>query len=723
MMMWRPRLPSPFGTAFLGVPTAVQLILHDLGFAPVQSDGEILVACCLEWVKKDQVANPDAVVFDPRPWTRIVGIAPDGNHVLVASDTYNLILARILGSQPQPLEEADLELATKTLQQLLFRAAGARQSHTYSPLEMEQAIRDREEWILSGSIEVPDVLAVANKWRHWKPGKIQTQLPTSQRALEQHLRARWLERLLGYFIPFRHQIPYMHQVMGAKELEEFGHLFGDARFRTIRAHCLAYEGMRKIGFQNLPWTAGDVRHLMNQAVTLEVTPAKLQKWWGTLKWLSIKLGMLNVDEHKQLLAKRKAIQETLVDTQVKPQRKAVVPTRAIVWALEQGAEGGPSENRVPELTKAVDRYIMAMARFNLACSARFNDVQHTSPQTVRSTSNTLELLAWQTKTTSAVAIKRNPVPLIAPLFSFSGARWWIPLEKWWKRFRASEEFREMDYLIPTINKDRTGFIPRPGTPLRWLKDALGKQGAPAKDVAELSWYSFRVFMPDCAFQAHIPRDQRQYLGNWFKESTADVYTREKRHVVCSIWDQVLQKLPSMQLEAGRAVRVDLGHEDWADKVECPASPKALFKEVPDTPPSHASWDVIPADKPAITKVAADEVPPPRGPLTVIATTARKGPTKAYSMHLLDTDGVTVGCGWRPGPPKISELAKQDFHAEPEMYLGCTRCFRHFTFPNTWMAVEPYAAQDSEASISLSSDTDESVDTQSDKEAIVLPEIE
>ena len=284
----------------------------------------------------------------------------------------------------------------------------------------------------------------------------------------------------------------------------------------------------------------------------------------------------------------------------------------------------------------------------------------------------------------------------------------------------------MDYLIPTINKDRTGFIPRPGTPdrsLRWLKDALGKQGAPAKDVAELSWYSFRVFMPDCAFQAHIPRDQRQYLGNWFKESTADVYTREKRHVVCSIWDQVLQKLPSMQLEAGRAVRVDLGHEDWADKVECPASPKALFKEVPDTPPSHASWDVIPADKPAITKVAADEVPPPRGPLTVIATTARKGPTKAYSMHLLDTDGVTVGCGWRPGPPKISELAEQDFHAEPEMYLGCTRCFRHFTFPNTWMAVEPYAAQDSEASISLSSDTDESVDTQSDKEAIVLPEIE
>ena len=93
-------------------------------------------------------------------------------------------------------------------------------------------------------------------------------------------------------------------------------------------------------------------------------------------------------------------------------------------ALQHEAVVGRRSPRLPELTKAVYRYIMAMARFNLACSARFNDVQHTSPQTVKSTSNTLELLAWQTKTTSAVAIKRNPVPLIAPLFSFSGARWW-----------------------------------------------------------------------------------------------------------------------------------------------------------------------------------------------------------------------------------------------------------------------------------------------------------
>ena len=85
--------------------------------------------------------------------------------------------------------------------------------------------------------------------------------------------------------------------------------------------------------------------------------------------------MLNVDEHKQLLAKRKAIQETLVDTQVKPQRKAVVPTRAIVWALEQGAEGGPSENRVPELTKGQVHYGDGQVQPHLAADGQVHE-QH-----------------------------------------------------------------------------------------------------------------------------------------------------------------------------------------------------------------------------------------------------------------------------------------------------------------------------------------------------------
>ena len=59
-------------------------------------------------------------------------------------------------------------------------------------------------------------------------------------------------------------------------------------------------------------------------------------------------------------------------------------------------------------------------------------------------------------------------------------------------------------------------------------------------------------MPDCAFRAKIPRDLRQYLGNWMAESTADVYTREKRNVVCFIWEQVTSCMDKLDTKGYRA---------------------------------------------------------------------------------------------------------------------------------------------------------------------------
>ena len=34
---------------------------------------------------------------------------------------------------------------------------------------------------------------------------------------------------------------------------ELKHLLGDARFRSIRQHCLVYENLRKRGFVAIPW--------------------------------------------------------------------------------------------------------------------------------------------------------------------------------------------------------------------------------------------------------------------------------------------------------------------------------------------------------------------------------------------------------------------------------------------------------------------------------------
>ena len=45
------------------------------------------------------------------------------------------------------------------------------------------------------------------------------------------------------------------------------------------------------------------------------------------------------------------------------------------------------------------------------------------------------------------------------------------------------------------------------------------------------------------------------------ESTADVYTREKRNVVVKVWHEVANNLSEISME-GRMVREDLSHPDW-----------------------------------------------------------------------------------------------------------------------------------------------------------------
>ena len=74
-----------------------------------------------------------------------------------------------------------------------------------------------------------------------------------------------------------------------------------------------------------------------------------------------------------------------------------------------------------------------------------------------------------------------------------------------------------------------------------MKEALVRQGVDQDLVTPLTWHSFRVFIPDCAYQLGIPRAQRQYLGNWQTESTADIYTREKRNVVVDIWSRFWER--------------------------------------------------------------------------------------------------------------------------------------------------------------------------------------
>ena len=107
--------------------------------------------------------------------------------------------------------------------------------------------------------------------------------------------------------------------------EEFRHLLGDARFRSLRMHCLNLEGMQKLGFRSIPWTEQSLRSLLNELQTAAVSPAKIQRFWHTLKFLSVKLGMTDPHVLPQLQEKKNPIQDSLVDTIIKPSHKAKVP--------------------------------------------------------------------------------------------------------------------------------------------------------------------------------------------------------------------------------------------------------------------------------------------------------------------------------------------------------------------------------------------------------------
>ena len=117
-------------------------------------------------------------------------------------------------------------------------------------------------------------------------------------------------------------------------------------------------------------------------------------------------------------------------------------------------------------------------------------------------------------------------------------------------------------LAPDSGADPDTFYAGKGSEM--AQGCYSLSGSYPKLVKPLSWHSFRVFIPDCAFQMGIPRERRMYLGNWLTESTADVYVREKRNVVVEIWGQIAQKVPNLNLGPGRERREDLNHPDWAD---------------------------------------------------------------------------------------------------------------------------------------------------------------
>ena len=367
-------VPSPFGRSFLRLPPWFQEALRDHGFGPHQSDGHVLMLSCLRVATED-----DALVIDDQPTLEVVGDR------LTWTDCFahilNSALTRMGGGDPNagdPMEVHELMV------NLMSTVPRGPDPTAYSDRQLRWEIVDREKWVKSFTPSPITNLQLV-KWRHWKPSRIKEVGPINQKVLENHLRRKWAERLLSHLIPHAAVIPHLAPLQGDNETQEFFDLLGDTRFRTLRQRCLVLEQMMKWGLP-IPWQETHVRHLLNDLRSQEVTPHKLQLCWDTLRWFSKKFGMMAVHEEHRLLQKKQTVEDSLTCAVTQPSRKAKVPPKEVIWALDEGAAGVPIHPGADSpqggggpLPRELDSFILGLVRFQVCCSARLNDLQHTAP--------------------------------------------------------------------------------------------------------------------------------------------------------------------------------------------------------------------------------------------------------------------------------------------------------------------------------------------------------
>ena len=113
-------------------------------------------------------------------------------------------------------------------------------------------------------------------------------------------------------------------------------------------------------------------------------------------WLAKKFGLLAVQEEHRLLQKKQTVETGLTPAVVQPARKAKVPPKEVIWALEEGAAGVPllpgansPQEKGAYAPRELDTFILGIVRYQVGCSARFNDLQHTAPSTLKHTTTTL----------------------------------------------------------------------------------------------------------------------------------------------------------------------------------------------------------------------------------------------------------------------------------------------------------------------------------------------
>ena len=346
------------------------------------------------------------------------------------------------------------------------------------------------------------------------------------------------------------------------------------------------------------------------------------------------------------------------------------------------------------LRRELDSFILGLVRFQVGCSARFNDLQHTAPSTMRHTTNTLEFAAWQTKTVSATRIRKHPVPLICPKFSFTGHVWWQPLLTWWTRLSSHPAFEAIDYLIPTISKDGMGFISRPGQADRTLRLHQREEECGGQSVASSGQWDGRDLYP---WQTSPGGLEPSGLG-WLTNSPWDLPTENQGTSigVCGLTRRIGRcRRHTSQGESalgfgGESRRWHPGDIRTPTGTTTSATSQNSCRHARSPEWTSESCFIIQE----VGTWRHIQIPP--------------------SYHREQSGGLRVAAPI----DKAQDLNPLDHRSEPHCYQECARCFRLFGFPTDWPVDSHRVEEDSEfSSSSADSLTDDSVDTASETEKV------
>ena len=206
--------------------------------------------------------------------------------------------------------------------------------------------------------------------------------PITPRQLEKELRLKWAQRLVSLLAPFADKIPNMASASWAHTKR--GNVWTFVARHEVQDITDPLPGTGKPSTQRashrIPWTESDVREHLNRMRVEEASPHKHPTSLGDTA-LVLQTVWLSQDRWACERAHgEEGPPEEGVDTVAKPQRKAILPTKEVIWTLEEVAAGsgqtraGSGENMSAHAI--LDQYICGVVRFQVAW---FNDLQHTIP--------------------------------------------------------------------------------------------------------------------------------------------------------------------------------------------------------------------------------------------------------------------------------------------------------------------------------------------------------